>query len=147
MLLSCARAAVIPLSPNKCRNLGAEGAWAKIIGGVPGEPVAHRAAQVTVDVFKRQATAAAARFIRECSAQELGGLGSAMGDAPATAGTVERPDVAGGSGWLAGRLLMPCEIHSVFSYLRGEWWWPAHTPWRSRLARAASAQEPFHDSD
>jgi hypothetical protein len=45
------------------QNLGAEGAWAKIIEGVLGEPAAQRAAQVSVDVVERLARAAAMRFI------------------------------------------------------------------------------------
>ena len=43
------------------QNPGAEGAWAKIIEGVLGEPAAQRAAQVSVDVVERLARAAAMR--------------------------------------------------------------------------------------
>jgi len=63
MLLSCAIDGGDPAVAELVQNLGAEGAWAKIIEGLLGEPVAHRAARVTVDVFERLAAAATARFI------------------------------------------------------------------------------------
>jgi DNA processing protein len=63
MMLSCAIDGGDPAVAELVQNLGAEGAWAKIIEGLLGEPVAHRAARVTVDVFERLAAAAAARFI------------------------------------------------------------------------------------
>jgi DNA processing protein len=63
MMLSCAIDGGITAVAELVQNLGAEGAWAKIIEGALGEPIAHRAAQVTVDVFERLAEAAAARFI------------------------------------------------------------------------------------
>jgi DNA processing protein len=63
MMLSCAIDGGDPAVAELVHNLGAEGAWAKIIEGALGEPVAHRAAQVAVDVFERLANAAAARFI------------------------------------------------------------------------------------
>jgi DNA processing protein len=63
MLLSCAVECGDPAVAELVQNLGAEGAWAKIIEGVLGEPVAQRAAQVRVEVFERLAEAAAARFV------------------------------------------------------------------------------------
>jgi DNA processing protein len=45
------------------QNLGAEGAWAKIIEGVLGEPAAERAGRITIDVVERLAKATATRFI------------------------------------------------------------------------------------
>ncbi|HEY6813309.1 MAG TPA: DNA-processing protein DprA [Propionibacteriaceae bacterium] len=45
------------------QNLGAEGAWAKIIEGALGEPVAERAARLSADVIERLAQAAALRFV------------------------------------------------------------------------------------
>jgi DNA processing protein len=63
MLLCCAIDGGDPVVAELVQNLGAEGAWAKIVEGLLGEAVAHRAARVTVDVFERLAAAAAARFI------------------------------------------------------------------------------------
>src|SRR6185436_1537913 len=63
MLLSCAMEGGDLLVAELVRNLGAEGAWAKIIEGVLGEPAAQRAARVSVDVVERLARAAAMRFI------------------------------------------------------------------------------------
>jgi len=63
MLLSCAMEGGDLLVAELVRNLGAEGAWAKIIEGVLGEPAAQRAARVAVDVVERLASAAAMRFI------------------------------------------------------------------------------------
>ena len=63
MRLSCAINGGAPAVAELVQKLGAEGAWAKIIEGALGEPTAQRAARVTVEVFERLATAAAARFI------------------------------------------------------------------------------------
>jgi DNA processing protein len=63
MLLSCAIDGGDPAAAELVQDLGAEGAWAKIIEGVLGEPVAHRAARIAVGVFERLAATAAARFI------------------------------------------------------------------------------------
>jgi len=59
MLLSCAMEGGDLLVAELVQNLGAEGAWAKIIEGVLGEPAAQRAARVAVDVVERLASAAA----------------------------------------------------------------------------------------
>ena len=64
MMLSCAIDGGDPAVAELVQNLGAEGAWAKIIEGVLGEPAAQRAARVTVDVFERLAKAAASAFRR-----------------------------------------------------------------------------------
>ena len=61
MMLSCAIGGD-PAVAELVQNLGAEGAWAKIIEGVLGEPAAE-APRVGVDVFERLAKAAAARFV------------------------------------------------------------------------------------
>ena len=45
------------------QNLGAEGAWAKIIEGVLGEPAAERAGRIKIDVVERLAKTMATRFI------------------------------------------------------------------------------------
>ena len=63
MMLSCAIDGGDPAVAELVLNLGAEGAWAKIIEGVLGEPAAQRAARVTVEVFERLAEAAGARFV------------------------------------------------------------------------------------
>jgi DNA processing protein len=63
MLLSCGIEGGEPTVAELVQNLGAEGAWAKIIEGVLGEPAAERAARVTVDDVERLAKAAAARFV------------------------------------------------------------------------------------
>jgi DNA processing protein len=63
MLLSCGLEGGEPTVAELVQNLGAEGAWAKIIEGVLGEPAAERAARVTVDDVERLAKAAAARFV------------------------------------------------------------------------------------
>ena len=52
MLLSCAMEGGDPAVAELVQNLGAEGAWAKIIEGVLGEPAAQRAAQVKVEVVR-----------------------------------------------------------------------------------------------
>ena len=44
MLLSCAMEGGDPAVAELVQNIGAEGAWAKIIEGVLGEPAAQRAA-------------------------------------------------------------------------------------------------------
>jgi hypothetical protein len=62
MMLSCAIDGGDPAVAELVRKLGAEGAWAKIIEGVLGEPTAQRAARVRVEVFERLATTAAAPF-------------------------------------------------------------------------------------
>jgi hypothetical protein len=57
MLLSCAVGGGDPAFAELVQNLGAEGAWAKIIGGELGEPVAQRVAAAThANSFKRSAT-------------------------------------------------------------------------------------------
>jgi DNA processing protein len=63
MMLSCAIDGGEPAVAELVQNLGAEGAWAKIVEGVLGEPAAQRAARVTVDDVERLAKAAAARFV------------------------------------------------------------------------------------
>jgi DNA processing protein len=63
MMLSCAIDGGEPAVAELVQNLGAEGAWAKIIEGVLGEPAAQRAAGVAVDAFERRAKAATARFV------------------------------------------------------------------------------------
>jgi DNA processing protein len=63
MRLSCAIDGGEPAVAELVQNLGAEGAWAKIIEGVLGEPAAQRAAGVSVDVFDQLAKAATARFV------------------------------------------------------------------------------------
>ena len=47
MMLSCAIDGGDPAVAELVQNLGAEGAWAKIIEGVLGEPAAQRAARIT----------------------------------------------------------------------------------------------------
>ena len=63
MMLSCTIDGGDPAVAELVQNLGAEGAWAKIIEGVLGEPTAERAARISVDAFDGLAKAAAARFI------------------------------------------------------------------------------------
>jgi DNA processing protein len=63
MMLSCAIDGGDPAVAELVQNLGAEGAWAKIIEGALGEPTAQRAARVSVEVFEQLARAAAARFV------------------------------------------------------------------------------------
>ena len=74
MSLCCAVEGGEPAVAELVQNLGAEGAWAKIIEGVLGEPVAQRAAQIRVDVFERLAEAAAARFVVPGDDEWPGGL-------------------------------------------------------------------------
>ena len=64
MMLSCAIDGGDPAVAELVQNLGAEGAWAKIIEGLLGEPAAQRAAQIKVEVFERLAEAAASAFHR-----------------------------------------------------------------------------------
>jgi DNA processing protein len=63
MLLSSAIDSGDPAVAELVHNIGAEGAWTKIIEGLLGEPAAQRAAQVKPDVVERLAKAAAVRFI------------------------------------------------------------------------------------
>jgi DNA processing protein len=63
MMLSCAIDGGEPAVAELVQNLGAEGAWTKIIEGGLGEPTAHRAARVTLDVFEPLAKATSARFV------------------------------------------------------------------------------------
>ena len=55
MLLSCAMEGGDLAVAELVQNLGAEGAWAKIIEGVLGEPAAERAGRITIDVVARLA--------------------------------------------------------------------------------------------
>jgi DNA processing protein len=63
MMLSCALDGGDLAVAELVHDLGAEGAWAKIIEGVLGEPAAERAAGISVDASERLARAAAARFV------------------------------------------------------------------------------------
>ena len=45
------------------QNLGAEGAWAKIIEGVLGGPAAERAARINIDAIEQLAKQATMRFV------------------------------------------------------------------------------------
>jgi len=63
MLLSCAMDCGDPAVAELVQNISAEGAWAKIIEGVLGEPAAQRAARVSVDAVEGQAKAAAMRYV------------------------------------------------------------------------------------
>jgi DNA processing protein len=74
-MLSCAIDGGDPAVAELVRKLGAEGAWAKIIEGVLGEPTAQRAVRVRVEVFERLATAAAARFVIPGNEEWPAGLG------------------------------------------------------------------------
>ena len=62
-MLSCAIDGGEPAVAELVQNLGAEGAWTKIIEGGLGEPTAQRAARVTLDAFEPLAKAASARFV------------------------------------------------------------------------------------
>ncbi len=55
MLLSCAMEGGDLAVAELVQNIGAEGAWAKIIEGVLGEPAAERAARIKIDVVERLA--------------------------------------------------------------------------------------------
>jgi DNA processing protein len=63
MMLSCALDSGDPIVADLVQNLGAEGAWAKIIEGVLGEPNAERAARVSGDTVERLARTTAMRFV------------------------------------------------------------------------------------
>ena len=63
MLLCCATDGGDPAIADLVQNVGAEGAWAKITEGALGEPVAERAARVSIDGVQRLAAAAAMRFV------------------------------------------------------------------------------------
>jgi len=63
MLLSCAMEGGDLAVAELVQNLGAEGAWAKIIEGVLGEPAAERAGRIKIDVVERLAKTTATRFI------------------------------------------------------------------------------------
>jgi DNA processing protein len=63
MMLSCAIDGGDPAVAELVQNLGAAGAWTKILEGVMGEPAAQRAALVTVEMFERLAEVAGARFV------------------------------------------------------------------------------------
>jgi DNA processing protein len=63
MMLSCAVDSGDPIVADLVQNLGAEGAWAKIIEGVLGEPNAERAARVSGDTVERLAKTTAMRFV------------------------------------------------------------------------------------
>jgi DNA processing protein len=63
MLLSCAMDCCDPSVAELVQNIGAEGAWAKVIEGVLGEPAAQRAARVSVDAVEGQVKAAAVRYV------------------------------------------------------------------------------------
>ena len=75
MMLSCAIDGGDPAVAELVQKLGAAGAWAKVIEGVLGEPTAQRAVRVTVEVFERLATAAAARFVIPGDEEWPAGLG------------------------------------------------------------------------
>jgi DNA processing protein len=74
MLLCCAVEGGDPAVAELVQNFGAEGAWAKIIEGVLGEPVAQRAAQIRLEIFERLAEAARARFVVPGDDEWPGGL-------------------------------------------------------------------------
>jgi DNA processing protein len=63
IMLSCAMDGGDLAVADLVQNLGAEGAWAKIIEGALGEPAAERASRVSIDVVEPLAQAAAMRFI------------------------------------------------------------------------------------
>jgi DNA processing protein len=63
MLVSCVMDGGDPAVAELVHNIGAEGAWAKIIEGILGEPAAQRAAGVSADDVERAAAAAAARYV------------------------------------------------------------------------------------
>jgi hypothetical protein len=54
-MLSCAMEGGDLAVAELVQNLGAEGAWAKIVEGVLGEPAAERAGRITIDVVARLA--------------------------------------------------------------------------------------------
>jgi DNA processing protein len=63
IMLSCAMDGGDLAGADLVQNLGAEGAWAKIIEGALGEPAAERASRVSMEVVERLAKAAAMRFL------------------------------------------------------------------------------------
>jgi DNA processing protein len=63
MMLSCAADSGDPIVADLVQNLGAEGAWAKIIEGALGEPNAGRATRVSGDAVERLAKTTAMRFV------------------------------------------------------------------------------------
>jgi len=63
MLLSCAMEGGDLAVAELVQNLGAEGAWAKIVEGVLGEPAAERAGRIKIDVVERLAKKTTTRFI------------------------------------------------------------------------------------
>jgi DNA processing protein len=63
IMLSCAMDGGDLAVADLVQNLGADGAWAKIIEGALGEPAAERASRVSIDVVEPLAQAAAMRFI------------------------------------------------------------------------------------
>jgi DNA processing protein len=63
IMLSCATDGGDLAVADLVQNLGAEGAWAKIIEGALGEPAAERAARISIEVVEPLAQAAAMRFI------------------------------------------------------------------------------------
>ena len=62
-MLSCAMDGGDLAVADLVQNLGADGAWAKIIDGALGEPAAERASRVSIEVVEPLAQAAAMRFI------------------------------------------------------------------------------------
>jgi DNA processing protein len=63
IMLSCAMDGGDLAVADLVQNLGADGAWAKIIEGALGEPAAERASRVSIEVVELLAQAAAIRFI------------------------------------------------------------------------------------
>ena len=63
MLISCVMDGGDPAVAELVQNIGADGAWAKIVEGVLGEPAAQRAARVSADDVERAAAAATARYV------------------------------------------------------------------------------------
>jgi DNA processing protein len=63
IMLGCAMEAGDLAVADLVQNLGAQGAWAKIIEGALGEPAAERASRVAMEVVERVAKAAEMRFI------------------------------------------------------------------------------------
>jgi hypothetical protein len=63
IMLSCAMDGGDLAVADLVQNLGADGAWAKIIEGALGEPAAERASRISIEVVEPLAQAAAMRFI------------------------------------------------------------------------------------
>jgi DNA processing protein len=74
MLVSCVMDGGDPAIAELVQKIGAEGAWAKIIEGILGEPAAQRAAGVSADDVERAAAAAAARYVVPGDEEWPGGL-------------------------------------------------------------------------